>query len=373
VRRSPSSLLLLLGLVGGLVVLSAQPSSACSCGGGYPRDALETADAAFTGSLIRREEPRLENGLLNLGQVVTWTFRVDQPLKGAIGPRIDVESPLDGAACGLEVEVGEEAGLLLWKEGGRWHSNLCAKVDPELLIRASGPLPAADGAGPVRLLVGGSLGEARTIALDSAGRTLAYGFGEGRTGHISVCPGSERVAEVASDYSHPAPADLAIAVRVLPTLTIEWETKIEAPPNHMPRPFSATGLSCRNRAGTDLLVATHFRGRKPYGAIVRFRNGEVGTVYRGPADWVSFAPGNLAYVSGGRKVFAVDLHTGKAKHVPQAPLGTGPFAVSPDGDGLAAVVMPLAPGRRSFSLTCAPARFELPKRPSWSATSWGAR
>jgi hypothetical protein len=145
--------LMLVGLLAGQVILSAPPASACSCGGGDPREGLEHADAAFTGFLIRREEPQPKNGLLYGGQEVTWTFRVERQLKGSIGATVDVESAWDGAACGLELDVGDRSGLFLWKEGGRWHSNLCAKVEADLLIRAAAPLPAPGGVGPVRLLV----------------------------------------------------------------------------------------------------------------------------------------------------------------------------------------------------------------------------
>jgi hypothetical protein len=186
------------------------------------------------------------------------------------------------------------------------------------------------------------------MALDSDGRTLAYGFGEGSTGLMSVCPRSQRMVEVAADYTQAAPGSLFLTVRRLPTLSIVWETEIKAP-NRASRPFRATGLSCRNRDGTDVLVATHFRGRTPHGEILRFRGEQSSSVFRGPADWVSFSLGDVAYVSGGRRVFAVDLATGRAEHVGGAPRGTGPFEVSPDGERIAAVIDVFGP-RRSILL-----------------------
>jgi hypothetical protein len=130
--------LLPFSLLGGLVVLPAQPSLACSCVGiDNPRAAVEAADGAFVGTLVRREEPQPQGELLSSDQVVTWTFQVDRLLKGSIGSTVDVESPWSDVSCGLLVEVGEQAGLLLSRTRGQWQSGLCSQIDPDTLLRVA--------------------------------------------------------------------------------------------------------------------------------------------------------------------------------------------------------------------------------------------
>ena len=69
-----------------------------------------------------------------------------------------------------------------------WTSGLCSQIDPDVLLQAAQPLPAPDGVGPVRFVVGGNLGENRLMALDRKGRTLAYGTGDGDARDVDVCP-----------------------------------------------------------------------------------------------------------------------------------------------------------------------------------------
>ena len=39
-------------------------------------------------------------------------------------------TPAGGAACGLELAVGDRVGLLLTRDGNVWRSGLCSQVDP---------------------------------------------------------------------------------------------------------------------------------------------------------------------------------------------------------------------------------------------------
>jgi hypothetical protein len=61
---------------------------------------------------------------------VLLLFRVEQTYKGDIDNRVEVETPRDGASCGLELPVGERVGLLLDRDGELWRTNLCSQVDP---------------------------------------------------------------------------------------------------------------------------------------------------------------------------------------------------------------------------------------------------
>ena len=65
------------------------------------------------------------------GGTATYLFRVEQVYKGdEIDSRIEVVTPAGGAACGLELAVGDRVGLLLTRDGDVWRSGLCSQVDP---------------------------------------------------------------------------------------------------------------------------------------------------------------------------------------------------------------------------------------------------
>ena len=43
-------------------------------------------------------------------------------------------TPASGAACGLELAVGDRVGLLLERDGDVWRSGLCSQVDPAVFL-----------------------------------------------------------------------------------------------------------------------------------------------------------------------------------------------------------------------------------------------
>jgi len=98
---------------------------ACSCA---PVDLVRDiprADGAFIGTLLERDDRESTSTLL---------FRVEQVYKGEIDGRIEVETALGGAACGIEAPVGERLGLLLERDGDAWRSSLCSQVDPSAFL-----------------------------------------------------------------------------------------------------------------------------------------------------------------------------------------------------------------------------------------------
>jgi hypothetical protein len=98
---------------------------ACSCAPvDLVRD-LPRSDGAFVGSVL---EHRRE------GASAIYLFRVEQVYKGDIENRIEVVTPADSAACGLELGAGQRTGLLLTREGGEWRSGLCSQVDPSAFV-----------------------------------------------------------------------------------------------------------------------------------------------------------------------------------------------------------------------------------------------
>ena len=139
--------------VGLIVAGTAAPCFACSCAFVPPRRALQGAEAAFVGTLVSREEPAAEDGLINTGQQVDWTFDVDEALVGSLADPLVVRSAWSGASCGIEVREGQQVGLILFEEEGVWSSGLCSQYGANELSRAAADLGVsgtiAGGAGPL--------------------------------------------------------------------------------------------------------------------------------------------------------------------------------------------------------------------------------
>jgi hypothetical protein len=113
---------------------------ACSCAVFDPRDELERSDGAFVGTLVERVVD---------GEEAIHTFTVDQAIKGKLGTTVVVRTHRDGATCGLEIEVGQEVGLFLTRDGVTWRSILCQQISAAELLEAARPLPAPSGSGPI--------------------------------------------------------------------------------------------------------------------------------------------------------------------------------------------------------------------------------
>lgn len=109
-----------------LVALAlAGDALACTC---LPVDLqrdLPNADGAIIGSILERRDTETTS---------TLVLRVEQVYKGDINNRVEIETPLGGAACGIEAPVGERLGLLLQRDGDLWRSSLCSQVDPAAFL-----------------------------------------------------------------------------------------------------------------------------------------------------------------------------------------------------------------------------------------------
>jgi hypothetical protein len=68
------------------------------------------------------------------GDTAHYLLRVEQVYKGDIDNRVRIETAASGAACGLELGVGDRTGLLLDRRGDAWTSGLCSQVDPSDLL-----------------------------------------------------------------------------------------------------------------------------------------------------------------------------------------------------------------------------------------------
>lgn len=246
---------LVIVVLAGLLLFGEQAAHGCSCAYGDPRTRLAEADAAFVGELVTKESPTPGPGGYSTGQQVTYTFNVEQSVKGDLEKSVDVESPAGTSSCGLGAAEGQRIGLLLYREGDVWRSGLCAQMDPDTLIEAASPLPKPTSTGPVAFVVGGRYGDATTIALDRSGRTVAYGYAsKWDTTHVGVCPGSRTVVE----WGQPGYGNEHVpylAVRRFDRFGSAKATKLKALPDREPNFNRLAAISCRDEQGSDVLLA----------------------------------------------------------------------------------------------------------------------
>ena len=319
-------------LVACVLVLSAaalaagvESGQACSCALPDPRAALAQADGAFVGTLVSRRQ---------LEQQAVLEFTVERTLKGSIGRTVEVRIAANGAACGLEAPIGTRVGLVLERRDGAWRGYLCWQFAPEELLAAALPLPPPNGRGPVALVVGGEFGDVRLIALDTRGRTLAYGRGSGRAGLVSVCPGGQRLAELAYTDS-----GTTLVVRSTRTLRILRRQAVRFRGQRY-----AQRLECEDGTAASAIVFAHSPAKA---VLYRLRASGVRAIWNGAAFDAEIAS-TRAYLSAGksgRNLLRVDLATGRAKRLATLP---GPTtALTVDEDGMLIAGVQASPGRFS--------------------------
>ena len=279
---------------------------------------LERSAGAFTGTLVERVVE---------GEEALHTFSVDHAVKGSLGTTVQVRSHRDGATCGLEIAVGQRVGLFLDREGDAWTSILCQQIDPDELLAAAAPLPAPTGSGPVAVLVGGSFGDVRTVALDERGRVLAYGAGDGDVLALSVCPGSEHAVEIVG-LPFEEGGGYVVDVRDLATMAITGRLGL-------PRDFADSypeAIRCLDRGGAAAVV---FAGDLGDGSrpdrVLRLTAGASDVVWRGSA-WSASFDSRRAYLCKGAKgtrAVAVSLATGRETLLAKLPPFVGPLSREP--------------------------------------------
>ena len=298
-------------------VFADGPAHACSCAIGDPRDALHDSDAAFVGALESKEP--IDD------QRAVYTFSVETAVKGDLGSSVEVESASYGAACGFEVPTGRRIGILLRRaRDGDWSGGLCSQLDPDVLIAAGQPLPAPTGEGPIRFLVGGNFGEARLLALDAAGRTLGYGYGDGDVLAVSVCPGSERFVESLS-------LDRVGSLVVRRTATLDVVRQAPLITGRFPSVYE---ISCLTDDGA--LVAA-VETRRGVTSVHVLRGSHDRVVYSGEHVRAWFQD-DRAYVKSGGSVARLHLWSGVLARVARVPAALGSIEVSRDERHVGGVV-----------------------------------
>lgn len=252
---------------------------------------MKQADGAFVGRLVGRED--IGQGRARL------TFDVERAAKGQIGSSVDVVTANNGAACGIELPIGQRTGLFLMRDGGRWTGTLCWQVSPDDLLAAAA-LPAPNGRWPAAMFAGGRFGPARTIALDTKGRTLGYSVGSGTVRQVAGCPGGRRVAELVQRGPNHV-----VAIRDLPTF---WLIREQPVPLRME---GVATLRCVDEYGDALALFSS--GPDARGLLVRITPKRSTTLWRGAAFYASF----------GKRVAFVQVLRGLETHIAEVDLVTG--------------------------------------------------
>ncbi len=286
--------------VAAALAVAVEPARACSCLPPDPWALLAKTDGAFVGRLVSRREADGDRAIL--------VFSVERAVKGEIGDTVEIETPKSGASCGLEMPVGERIGLFLGRDGGKWFGNLCAQVAPEDLLAAT-VLPAPNGSGPAALLVGGRVGPARSVVLDSQGRTLAYGLGAETVSAFSACPGGRRIVEI-TDLN----AGYLVTIRELWNMSLVRRQRIAAESRPHCASVEADRLLAFSGSGPGLERRARLVRHTPRGAS---------TIWTGIAWYASFVR-NRAFVQvlekTGTALVEVDARTGATRRLGTVPL-----------------------------------------------------
>lgn len=165
--------------------------------------------------------------------------------------------------------------------------------------------------GAVALFVGGRFGPARTLALDTKGRTLAYGVGLGNVLDFSVCPGCRRVAELV-DLGDPGLDKSIVAIRELPTLRLVRQQPLKL--------AFAGPVRCTRAEGDRVVI---FVGSGPdleqRARLLRLTPTSAATIWRGWAFDASLTE-RLAYVTElSDGLLAVDPRSGSVMKLATLP------------------------------------------------------
>ena len=121
-----------IALLGGIATLAVPTvASACTCAVVPEKQRYREADAAFVG--------RLDSVRMLAGEeygAAIFRFRVGRNYKRKLREFVKVRSNTQGPTCGLPQHEGRYA-LYLYREDGRWRSNLCLQTTPRKLRRAA--------------------------------------------------------------------------------------------------------------------------------------------------------------------------------------------------------------------------------------------
>ena len=320
-------------------LVAAAPAFGCSCAGDTdPREDLDNADAAIFGEVLERRQA---------GDRATFRIRVIERFKGELGDEVVLTSSAYGSSCGLEVEPGEQTGLLLYRDpAGGWTSGLCSTRTREHLRAGQNPGPPSASPGPPRMLVAGPFGPERVAALDAKGRLVGLGAGAGETQTLAPCPGGRTVLEVVFRRD----AGFALAVRDVATLEVRRETPLrlfDASPDGEHEGISdEQPTDARCLASNGSLAVVGVVGRREAARLIHVAGGAQRTLWRSRGQSGRLLLGERhAWVHDRFRLVRLALRTGRARDLGPRPPGEYLSGASPDGRRLVAVTS----ARRQFA------------------------
>lgn len=317
--------LLVAAVLAATPLLGVPKAGACSCIPSDPRDDLHAADGAFIGTYIGREPTDPTNPYADYDYI----FETETVFKGDLGDVVRVRSASNGAACGLEYGEGATGALFLRDEGGVWWSGLCSTTAPDNLRAAARPFAPPETERP-RLLIGGSFGEVRVIALDARGRTAGYGYGDGDALDMSLCPQAKASVEVVgSPFANSRPF---VDVRRVADLSVQ--RTLEGPARWRDGLALPLAVECVSPDGDSIVSARGFDGEGEFSEIVRLDEDGATTIDEG--DLASVTLGlTSAYGADGREIVAIDYDARDRHSVRSMDRAVSHLALSPDGKLLA--------------------------------------
>ena len=230
--------------VAAVLITYSAPASGLSCVEMSDEEVIARTTVPFIGRVI--SESASESGLIATYQVEE-SFRVDLPAV------VDVHifQPSDSAPSGV-VLANPGPGGVLWADFG----GCTPRLEPDLVRSYYQPLPSPSGEGPLRFLVGSKLGGARVVALDADAETLAYGFGAGDLGAVTVCPDGRTAVEMVLTSVGSGKFDVTMEVRDLKSMDVvgvprKVRSAAHASRIHRPEPF-VSGFTCHTPNGEDV-------------------------------------------------------------------------------------------------------------------------
>lgn len=115
---------------------------ACSCMALGEGEALANAQIAFTGVVVRVEDPNIDP-TFGSADPIFYTFAVEVPLKGEPGSEPQVRSARDGVSCGMTFALGQRWTVYAGVDpAGKLETSICSGNQ---LLAEGVPLPELGG------------------------------------------------------------------------------------------------------------------------------------------------------------------------------------------------------------------------------------
>jgi hypothetical protein len=215
------------------------PARALTCIPVDIHDALRDADYAFIGRPQAQVGPASQPTRQFLFDVELW-------VKGDLGTTVLVTG-----FEWSEVQVGRRTAMIVNRtDDGQLRDNPCVWTEPETLLAVAELYATPLSTNPPALLIGGSFGAGRVMALDSTGQLVGLAAGDGTVLSMAACPGGRRVVELVSDDAWGSPAWVAVR----DTSTFQVVREVGGLGFRDVGFAGSRAVSCRDEEGSEVLL-----------------------------------------------------------------------------------------------------------------------